>query len=240
MLELISLAKGERELRSLEVEMYEKSARDAIAEDLPPEWLSRYQKLEDYKDTFLSVSHVSANSPNADLLKRGDIILSMENKEVTRFRQTEKYSQQETIRVEILREGEVIPLTLESQKMYGTDVDSIIAWSGAIIHKPHRSAQIQRGIKNEGLWIAFYFYGSPANRYGFRALSRIIEVDGVPVKTENDFIQAVQDKKHQESLRLKLIDMNDQARMITIKVDKHYWPSFIIEKTTTGWEKKSF
>ena len=49
----------------------------------------------------------------------------------------------------------------------------------------------QRGIPPEGVFVAFFLYGSPATRHRLFAGRRIVEVDGVPVPDLDAFIATV-------------------------------------------------
>lgn len=238
--QMIQLANGEMKLRSAEVELVQLSAVDIIEQGLPPEWLQRYQRAEAYDDRFMAVNFISSGSPNRDLLKRGDIILSLNGKVITNFWDYEQLSQSPTVAAKILRSGQVVDIELNTLAMSGDDVSEVLLWSGAFIHPPHRAVQMQRGVSGEGLWVSFYYWGSPANRYGLGALNRIVAVDGTEISSIEDFVEAVKDKQHQDSVRVAVQNMQNLPAMLTLKVDEHYWPSYTIVKTDDGFEKQSF
>ena len=48
----------------------------------------------------------------------------------------------------------------------------------------------QRGIAPYGVFVSFFFYGSPATHYGLYAGRRITEVDGQPTADLDAFIKA--------------------------------------------------
>jgi S1-C subfamily serine protease len=238
--QLIALAEGEIELRSAEVELVQLSAVDIIEQGLPPEWLQRYQTSSGYDDRFMVVNFISSGSPNRDTLKRGDILLSLGGSEVNSYWDYEQLIQAPSVATKILRNGQVVDVELKTIEMSGEDVSEVLLWSGAFIHPPHRAVQMQRGVPAEGLWVSFYYWGSPANRYGLGALNRIVEVDGKEINSIDDFVEAVKDKQHQDSVRVAVRNMQDLPAMLTMKVDEHYWPSYTIEKTDSGFKKQSF
>ena len=47
----------------------------------------------------------------------------------------------------------------------GMDIDRVVLWAGATLHAPHRAMSAQRGMVPEGVYVAFFAYGSPATRY---------------------------------------------------------------------------
>ena len=73
----------------------------------------------------------------------------------------------------------------------GRDLDRIVVWAGAVLQKPHRALAAQRGIAPDGVFVAYFSYGSPATRYQLWAGRRIVEVDGQPIADLDAFIKAV-------------------------------------------------
>ena len=67
---------------------------------------------------------------------------------------------------------------------------------------------IQRAIPPEGVFVAYFAYGSPATRYRLFAGRRIVEVDGRPTPDLDAFIAAVQGRADRSSLRLKTVTWN--------------------------------
>ena len=92
----------------------------------------------------------------------------------------------------------------------------------------------QRGIAPYGVFVSFFFYGSPATHYGLYAGRRITEVDGQPTPDLDAFIKAVTGKPDRASLRLKTLSWNGQTDVITLKLDKHYWPAYELERQKDG------
>ena len=87
--------------------------------------------------------------------------------------------------------------------MDGRDIDRVLIWAGATLQAPHRAMAAQRGIAPYGVFVSFFFYGSPATHYGLYAGRRITEVDGQPTADLDAFIKAVGGKPDRASLRLE-------------------------------------
>ena len=63
----------------------------------------------------------------------------------------------------------------------------------------------------------------------------IIGVDvNPPARPMDAFIKAVGGKPDRASLRLKTVSWNGQTDVITLKLDKHYWPAFELERQKDG------
>jgi S1-C subfamily serine protease len=98
----------------------------------------------------------------------------------------------------------------------------------------------QRGIAPYGVFVSFFFYGSPATHYGLYAGRRITEVDGQATADLDAFIKAVSGKPDRASLRLKTVSWNGQTDVITLKLDKHYWPAYELTRQKDGsWARRA-
>jgi S1-C subfamily serine protease len=95
----------------------------------------------------------------------------------------------------------------------------------------------QRGIPPEGVFVAYFSYGSPATRYKLFAGRRILEVDGRPTPDLDAFIAAVQSRQDRQSLRLRTVSWNGAVDVITLKLDKHYWPAYELRRSEDGWRR---
>ena len=52
------------------------------------------------------------------------------------------------------------------------------------------------------------------------------------------FLKAVSGRPDRSSLRLKTLNWNDAAEVITLKLDKHYFPAYEVRRTAAGWERR--
>ena len=107
-------------------------------------------------------------------------------------------------------------------------------WAGATLQAPHRAMSAQRGIAPTGVYVAYFGYGSPATRYGLYPGRRIVEVDGVPTPDLDAFLKVVLGRPDRSSVRLKTITWNNAPEVITLKLDKHYWPAYEL-RARRGW-----
>ena len=91
------------------------------------------------------------------------------------------------------------------------------------------------GIPPVGVYVAYFSYGSPSTRYGLYPGRRIVEVDGTPTPDLDAFLAAVTGRADRSSVRLKTITWNNAPEVITLKLDKHYWPAYELRRTDRGW-----
>ena len=143
----------------------------------------------------LAVARVAAGSAAAGVLKEGDLLLAVNGETLNRFREVERATQAPRVRLTVLRDGAEQALEVDTAPLLGEDIDRMLLWSGAVIHAPHRAMAIQRAIPPEGVFVAYFSYGSPATRHGLYAGRRIVEVDGKPTPDLDAFIAAIQGRR---------------------------------------------
>ncbi len=95
----------------------------------------------------------------------------------------------------------------------------------------------QRGVESDGVYISYFGYGSPASRFGLFAGRRIVQVDGVVAADLDEFLEMVSGKKDGESVRLTTVTTNNNVDVITLKLDKTYWPAYEIVFENNDWRR---
>jgi S1-C subfamily serine protease len=113
-----------------------------------------------------------------------------------------------------------------------------VFWGGAVIQAPYRDMSMQRGVPQDGVYVAFFAFGSPASRHGLFAGRRITAVDGQPVADLDSFIELVRGKRDRESVRLTSVTWNNQPEVLTLKVDDTYWPGYQIRWQDGEWRRE--
>jgi S1-C subfamily serine protease len=141
------------------------------------------------------------------------------------------------VSVTLLRDGREQVVDVGTVVLDGQDIDRLLLWAGAVLHSPHRAMSAQRGIPPEGVFVAYFSYGSPATRYRLFAGRRIVEVDGRPTPDLDAFIAAVRGRADRSAVRLKTITWNGTTEVITLKLDLHYWPTDELRLTPDGWKR---
>jgi S1-C subfamily serine protease len=170
-------------------------------------------------------------------LRSGDLLLAVDNTTVNRFREVERATQKTRVKVTLWREGRELAMDVDTVALDGRDLDRIVMWGGAVLQKPHRAMAAQRGVARDGVFVAYFAYGSPATRYQLWAGRRIVEADGQPTPDLDAFIKAVAGREDRASVRLKTVTWNEAVEVITLKLDKRYWPAYELHRTDTGWKR---
>jgi len=226
-------------LHSLETELIPTQLADARQLGLSDEWLKKLELHDGNERQALMVVRMVGGSNAASLLQQGDILLAIDDRTVTHFAEVEQaVADAPTVKVTVWRANAPVDLTLETAALNGQDIDRVVQWAGATLQAPQRPIAAQRGIAPYGVYVAFFTYGSPSARYGLYPGRRIVEVDGVPTPDLDAFLKAVGGRPDRSSLRLKTLNWNDAAEVITLKLDKHYFPAYEVRRTTAGWERQ--
>ena len=178
-----------------------------------------------------------AGTPAADELKSGDLLLAIDDEPITSFREAEQAAQKDSVTVTVWRDKALHDIALDTVVLGGVGLDRVVLWAGALLQEPHRALAAQRGITKQGVYVAYFGYGSPATRYGLWPGRRIVEVDGKAVQDLDSFLAAVVEKSDRESVRLKTVTWNDAVEVITLRLDNEYWPAYEIRRTDAGWQR---
>jgi S1-C subfamily serine protease len=185
----------------------------------------------------LAVVRRSVGMPGEVLMRPGDLILSLDGGPVTRFRDLWRVSGGGRFEMEILRDGEERSIEVEPQAMSGRGTLRAVLWAGALLQSPHPALASQYDTAPEGVYVSRHWFGSPSTRYRLQATSRIVEVDGQPVKDLDEFLAAVASKRDRDPVRLEIVDLDGKQEVITLKVDLEYWPTYELRKTNGVWER---
>ena len=235
--EMLPLVRDGRALHSLEVELQPVPLASARKLGLTDAWVQRLEQHSPERRQVLGVQRLVGGSPAAKLLKSGDLILDVDGTVVNRFREVERAVQKNSVRLTVLRAGKEQVVDVPTVQLGGRDLDRIIVWSGAVLQEPHRALAAQRGIEPEGVFVAYFAYGSPSTRYQLWAGRRIVEVDGQPIADLDAFVKAVAGREDRSSLRLRTVSWNGSVEVITLKLDKRYWPTYELRRTDDGWKR---
>jgi len=235
--EMVGFVREGRDLHSLETELRLLPLATARDLGLPAERIKGLEKHSPQRRQALQVVRTVAGSPAAGVLRPGDLLLAIDGELVNTYREVERRVQQDEVSVTLWRNGEELTETLRTQTLTGHGVDRIVYWAGAVLQTPHRALPAQRGILPEGVYVAYFAYGSPASRYSLWAGRRIIEIDGQPTPDLDTFVAAVANKSDRESVHIKTVTWNDQVEVLTLKTDHRYWPAYELRRVDDQWRR---
>jgi S1-C subfamily serine protease len=199
----------------------------------------RLEKHDPKNRRVLSVVRRTVGMPGEALFREGDLILSIDGAPVSRSRELERATYGGRFSIEILRDGEERTVEAEPAAMLGEGTTRAVLWAGALLQAPHPALAAQYGIPRGGVYVSRHWYGSPSTRYRLEATSRIVRVDGQPVGDLDEFLAVVGSKKDRDAVRLDTLNLDGKPKVITLKVDLEYWPTYELRQTGGVWERVS-
>ncbi len=238
--DMVSRAEEGRALHSLEAELAPQPLAGARRLGLGDSWVRRLEAANPAERQVLAVTRLVGGSPAAASMQQGDLLLTVDGHVVTRFSDVEhEVADRAQVAIEVWRGDAVQKLDVDTVALSGDDLDRVVEWAGATLQAPHRALLAQRGVSPGGVYVATYVFGSPATRYGLYPGRRIVEVDGTPTPDLDAFLKVVTGRADHTSLRLKTLSWNNAPEVITLKLDKQYWPAYALLRTDHGWERRA-
>jgi len=232
---LEQLRRGENpSVRSLEAELWPISLSQARDVGLSDEWLSKIQEQSGRRH-ILNIRRLVANTDASKKLKTGDLLLAVDGKICTTFREVEIATQNsEQVKLTLLRNMEEVEETVSIVLLAGKGTPKLVCWAGAILQDTHRPVA-QLGFLHEGVYCSRWYFGSPAHKYALRAAHWIVEVNGKPTPNLDTFLNVVSTVDPNEFVRLKIRGLQDRLSVTTLKLDLHYWPTWSLNKKGSDW-----
>jgi S1-C subfamily serine protease len=223
--------------RSLGVELAPLPLADARERGLPEEYALRLERRDPRERRVLSVVRTASQTPAADLLRAGDLIVAVDGKLVTRYREVERAAQSERVVLGVVRDGALSELVVETRELGGHGTQRALLWAGALLQEPHLPIAIDQQLPRDGVYVSWLWFGTPANRYGLGATLRILAVDGARTPDIDAFLDAVRNKRDGESVRLEIANLDDKPNVITLRLDLEFWPTQQLQLGATGWQR---
>lgn len=237
--EFVDTVRAGEPMYSLEAEFAYAPLFAARKLGLDEEWIDRLEEHDPHGRRALSVTRIAAGSPAAKVLRNGDMLLSLDGQLVSSYAELERAMQKPRVNATVWRDGAAKTFAIDTVALSGSGIDHAVSWAGALLQDPHRDMALQRGIEPTGVYVAYFSYGSPATRYGLWAGRRIVEVDDAPTPDLATFVDVVEHKKDQASIRLKTVTWTGAVEVITLKLDNQYWPAYEIRRSGDRWQRSS-
>ncbi|KAL0905742.1 hypothetical protein M5K25_024180 [Dendrobium thyrsiflorum] len=237
-------------VRILEVELYPTLLSKARSFGLSDIWIAALAKKDPIRKQVLRVKGCWAGSNAENHLEQGDMILAINKVPVTCFRDIENACQEldrlndsdGKLKITIFRQGQEIELLVGTDVRDGNGSTCMVNWCGSVIQDPHSAVRALGFLPEEGhgVYLARWCHGSPVHRYGLYALQWIVEVNGKLTPDLETFLNVVEGLEHGEFVRVKTVHLNGKPRVLTLKQDLHYWPTWELkfDPDTATWRRR--
>ncbi|MBT4836570.1 MAG: PDZ domain-containing protein [Methylococcales bacterium] len=203
---------------------------------LPYRWMKKLIAFgQNQKRQVLMISRKAAYSKTSQPFNNGDLILAINNQPVHQFSAVESLSAHRKITITILRNKKIIKLKIKPKWSDGMGTRQIVNWSGMVIQTPFPALTFQRKIPDTGVYISHINQGSPASQAKLVSVRLITEIDDTPISGLKQFIEFIQQKKNQSSVKLTTKDKLGRIRVSTLQTDTNYWPTSQVKWTDGEW-----
>jgi len=185
----------------------------------------------------IEVVRVSGATPARELVKNGDLVLSIDGVSVDSARDIERQSRKEQVVLELFREGQAVHVTVPTTELSTKSTARVVGWGGAVLQTTPLAAVQQRGLGDGGVYIGAVERGSPAAQYGLRTTRRIIAINGHSVTNVDELLSLVKDIQDGDSVQVTTKCIHGRVRVTTLRVDLNYWPTFEVIESQQGWTR---
>ncbi|KAI8380011.1 hypothetical protein EDC96DRAFT_434555 [Choanephora cucurbitarum] len=197
-------------VKGLDVEFWSLQICNARLIGVTDEWVEKIKQKAKNESRPPSVLYAlgitDVSSPSGQLLQSGDILLAINHQVVSSISDLCRFHDQDTLVLTILRDGVEKTMEVKTTVHTGQETTAIAGWQGLIVQNTYAAAREQVRTKvPEGVYVASFMLGSPAQGY-LKPGIWITEVDQTPVRTLDEFLEAVKpeviQKKKQDKRRL--------------------------------------
>ncbi|XP_068642397.1 protease Do-like 7 [Aristolochia californica] len=236
-------------IRILEAELYPTLLSKARSFGLDDDWVQALAKKDPIRRQVLRVKGCLAGSKAEQRLEQGDMLLAINKEPITCFRDIENACQEldksgDTegfLNVTIFRQGQEIDLLVGTDVRGGNGTTRMVNWCGSVVQDPHPAVRALGFLPEEGhgVYVARWCHGSPVHRYGLYALQWIVEINGRLTPDLETFVNVIKELEHGEFVRVRTIHLNGKPRVLTLKQDLHYWPTWELkfDPDTATWRR---
>ncbi|KAI8534548.1 hypothetical protein RHMOL_Rhmol10G0098800 [Rhododendron molle] len=231
-------------IRILEVELYPRLLSEARGFGLSNKWVQTLMEKDPIRHQVLLVKCCFAGSKAENVLEQGDMILAINKEPITCFGDIEDAchgldqcdESDGKLNMTIFRQGCEIELLVGTDVRDGNGTTRVINWCGCIVQYPHPAVRALGFLPKEGhgVYVSRWCYGSPADRYDILTRQWIVEVNGKPTPDLDAFVEVTKEIEDGEFVRVHTVELTGKPRVLTLKQDLHYWPTWEILGGCTG------
>ncbi|KAI0022639.1 Pro-apoptotic serine protease NMA111 [Xylariomycetidae sp. FL0641] len=181
------------------------------------------------------------NHPN--VLFEGDIILTLNDKIITRVSELDVMYSHEQLKAVIVREGQEMELMVPTVPADNVETDHAVSFCGALLHVPHLAVRQQISKLHSEIYVSARTRGSPAYQYGLAPTNFITHVNGKPTPDLDSFLKNVTKIPDNTYFRLRAMSFDNVPWVITMKKNEHYFPTMEYIKDGSepcGWRRVTY
>ncbi|CAK1367478.1 unnamed protein product [Cercospora beticola] len=210
---------------------------------VPEEWIDRVEREDPERHQLFMVRKVDADEstkPGESSLLEGDIILTLNDKLITRVTNMDLMYTNPSLNALIIRKQQQLSLTIPTVPTQELETHHILVFCGAVLHRPHHAVRQQISKIHSDIYVSARFRGSPSYAYGLAPTNFILAVNATPVNTLPELLQEVNKIPDNTYFRLKVMTFDNVPWVATMKKNEHYFPTMEFVKDPNereGWKR---
>lgn len=204
---------------------------------LPDEWLMKYFELPADIRRVLYIDQLIPNTNAAEKLFSGDVLIAIDGEVVSELFTAETLSQKPEVSLTILRDGEVQTISMIPSTVEALGTTRLVSWAGATFQESFSDIGYQKGVDFPGVYIASTSEGSPALWDRLYRNRFVVAVEGQTVNNLDEFLEQVKTREQDEITRLTIVSMSGRKRIVTVKPEYNFWPTFEITRAEGDWHR---
>ncbi|KAK4574038.1 hypothetical protein LTR86_001799 [Recurvomyces mirabilis] len=201
-------------------------------------WIERIEREDPERHQLFMVRKVDAG--NTTKLQEGDIILTLNDKLITRVSHLDIMYNNSTLRAVVVRKQQEISLDIPTVPTSELETDRVVVFCGAVLHRPHHAVRQQISKIHSDIYVSARMGGSPAYMYGLAPTNFILAVNAVPTPDLETFLKEVNKIEDNTYFRLKVMTFDNVPWVATMKKCEHYFPTVEFVKDSgvrEGWRR---
>lgn len=204
-------------------------------------WIERVENEDPERHQLFMVRKVDAG--NVGGLAEGDVILTLNDKLVTRVSDLDVMYNNDVLSAVVVRKQEEIRLEVPTVPTSELETDRVVAFCGAILHRPHHAVRQQISKVHSDVYVVARMRGSPAYMYGIAPTNFIMAVNSVPTPDLESFVRETNKIEDNTYFRLKMMTFDNVGWVCTLKKNDHYFPTVEFVKDSSvreGWKRVQY
>ncbi|KAF2268552.1 Pro-apoptotic serine protease NMA111 [Lojkania enalia] len=225
-------------LRILNVEFQTVQMSQARVMGVSEEWIEKTEQEDPERHQLFMVRKVDSGHEGG--LQEGDVLLTLNNKLITRAPDLDAMYNNEYLDAVVVRKREELSLQVPTTPTEDLQTDRVVNFCGATLHRPHQAVRQQISKIHSDVYISSRARGSPAYMYGLAPTNFITHVNNVPTADLDSFLKEAKKIGDNEYFRLKVMTFDNVPWVATMKKNEHYFPTVEYLKDANeplGWRK---
>lgn len=225
-------------LRILDIETHTIPMAQVRVMGVSESWIERVEQEDPERHQLFLVKKVDVD--HKDGLQEGDILLTLNDKLITRVQHLDVMYNHDNLDAVIVRKQKEMRLKVRTVPTEDLETDRALLFCGAVLHRPHHAVRQQISRVHSDVYVSGRMRGSPAYQYGLAPTNFLTHVNGVSTPDLDAFITEIKKIPDNTYFRMRVMTFDNVPWVATMKKCEHYFPTFEFVKDPSeelGWKK---